>query len=106
MWEDTFYEADGSATFREQNNGEKWDRSTQEAKVDPLMNLVRVLAHIVAELWKLPGTTCDMPTCTFYDKVSARTVSSKDALEYLRRIVQAIKKDSVGSYLMRQVHLL
>ena len=39
-----------SITFEEQKNGEKWDRSTQDATVDPLLNPVRVAAELVSYL--------------------------------------------------------
>ena len=85
-----------SVTFREQKNGEKWDRSTQEATADPLMNPARVLACLVSELWKLQSTTSDTPMCTFYDKGSTRTVSASDALEHLRRVAEVLGEENTG----------
>jgi hypothetical protein len=91
-----FNAAASSIIFREQKNGEKWEKTTQESTSDPLLNPTRVLAFIVSELWKLPGTTEDTPICTFYDDGSTRTVSSSDALEHLRRTAEVIGEDKLG----------
>ena len=85
-----------SINFREQKNGEKMDRTTQEATADPLMDPVRVMAHIVTELWKLPGTTRETPICTYYGQGSTRTVSASDALEHLRRVAEVMGPDKLG----------
>ena len=93
---DIFGVAAVSVTFREQKNGDKWDRTTHEATADPLMNPVRVLAHLVTELWKLPGTMPDTPICTYYDNGSTRTVSASDALEHLRRVAKVLGEENIG----------
>ena len=74
-----------SIAFHEQKNGDKSDETTQQATTDPLLNLVRVLAHLASELWNLPGTIGDTPPCTFHDEGSKKTVSASDALHHLRK---------------------
>ena len=83
-------------TFHEQKNKEKWDAVTQEATCDPLMNPVRVIAWLARYLWSLPPATRETPLRAYYSQGELRTVSAKEALDFLHSIAEAIGESELG----------
>ena len=93
---DIFAAAAVRIKFRRQKNKDDGDIVTQEKTADPLLNPVRVIAFLVTELWTHPATTWDTPLCTYITDSGVRTISTNDALSYLRRIAEAIGEDKLG----------
>ena len=85
-----FYARKVNVIFREEKNKKKWETTTQEATVNPLVSLGRVVACIVSDLWKMQGTSVDSPTCVRHDRGDIRKASAPEALSHLLWVAESI----------------
>ena len=99
--EDAFHVSDVSVTFGEQKNGEKWDKSTHEATLDPLTNPARVFSPHSFSIMEVTRDDRRHAYMHFHGKGSTRPVSYKGTLEHLRRIADALGEENLSFYLTR-----
>ena len=64
--------------------------------MDTLLNQVRLLAFVVSDIFKLPGTAGGHTIVHFYDQGNTRAASAADTLKNVRWVAEILGEDKLG----------